>query len=91
MDASHLELSHSVSVYWYVMHLLKSSPNLLHEVCKDVDIDILSQLLEDEPVSHAQLGTADGNMLLLKRCILCKCHVGIRMLLQPEHTHEFAS
>ena len=39
---------------------------MLHEVCKDVDIDILSHLLEDEPVSHAQLGTADGNMLLLK-------------------------
>ena len=70
MDASHLELSHSVSVYWYVMHLLKSSPNLLHEVCKDVDIDILSHLLEDEPVSHAQLCTADGNMLLLKRYIM---------------------
>ena len=66
MDASHLELCHSVSVYWYVMDLLKSSPNLLHEVCKAVDIYILSHLLEDEPVSHAQLGTADGNMLLLK-------------------------
>ena len=51
---------------WYVMHLLESSPHLLHEVCKDVDIDIFSHLLEDEPVSHAQLGTADGNMLLLK-------------------------
>ena len=89
MDASHLELSHSVSVYWYVMHLLKSSPNLLHEVCKDVDIDILSHLLEDEPVSHAQLCTADGNMLLLKgdnRVVLI-----VDFVVLPEHTQESAS
>ena len=89
MDASHLELCHSVSVYWYVMDLLKSSPNLLHEVCKDVDIDILSHLLEDEPVSHAQLGTADGNMLLLKgdnRVVLI-----VDFVVLPEHTQESAS
>ena len=89
MDASHLELSHSVSVYWYVMDLLKSSPNLLHEVCKDVDIDILSHLLEDEPVSHAQLGTADGNMLLLKgdnRVVVI-----VDFVVLPEHTQESAS
>ena len=66
-----LELSCSKSVNWYIMHLFESSPNLLHEVCKDVDINILSHLLEDEPVTHAQLGTADGNMLLLKRDNLC--------------------
>ena len=89
MDASHLELSHSVSVYWYVMDLLKSSPNLLHEVCKDVDIYILSHLLEDEPVSHAQLGTADGNMLLLKgdnRVVVI-----VDFVVLPEHTQESAS
>ena len=66
-----LELSRSKSVYWYIMHLLESSANLLHEVCKDVDINILSHLLEDEPVTHAQLGTTDGNMLLLNRDISC--------------------
>ena len=66
MDTLHLEFGRSECVYWYVMHLLEGSPHLLHEVCKDVDIDIFSDLLEDEPVSHAQLGTADGNMFLLK-------------------------
>ena len=64
MDTSNLEFSRSMCV-WYVMHLLESSPHLLHEVCKDVNIDIFSHLLEDEPVSHAELGTADGNMFLL--------------------------
>ena len=52
------------------MHIFEGSPNLPYEVCKDVDIYILSHLLEDEPVSDAQLGTADGNMLMLKRYIL---------------------
>ena len=61
------ELSHSVGVCWYIMYLLETNPNLLHKVCKDVDIHILSHLLEDEPIPHAQLSTANGNMFLLKR------------------------
>ena len=84
-----LEISHSIRVEMYIMHRSEGSPNLLHEICEDVDIYILSHLLEDEPVSHTQLGTADGNMLLLKRYTICKCQV--RLLLQPEQTHEFAS
>ena len=47
------ELSHSVGVCWYIMYLLETNPNLLHKVCKDVDIHILSHLLEDEPIPHA--------------------------------------
>ena len=65
-----LEISHSIRVKMFIMHRSEGSPNLLHEICKDVDIYILSHLLEEKPVSHTELGTADGNMLLLKRYIL---------------------